>query len=61
MLANNIFPDKAKTKIIKVPPQIMTPYDRIANERQVYTVIDQYGKIYAGLLLAILSYDVIIF
>ena len=29
-------------KMIKVPPQIMTSYDRIANERPVYTVIDQW-------------------
>ena len=29
-------------KIIEVPPQIMTSYDRIANERPVYTVIDQW-------------------
>ena len=28
-------------KMIKVPPQIMTSYDRIANERPVYIVIDQ--------------------
>ena len=31
-----------KKKMIKVPPQIMTSYDRIANERPVYTVIDQW-------------------
>ena len=30
------------TKMIKVHPQIMTSYDRIANERPVYTVIDQW-------------------
>ena len=29
-------------KMIKVPPQIMTSYDRIANERPVYTVIEQW-------------------
>ena len=29
-------------KMIKVPPQIMTSYDRNANERPVYTVIDQW-------------------
>ncbi len=29
-------------KMIKIPPQIMTSYDRIANERPVYTVIDQW-------------------
>ena len=29
-------------KMIKVPPQIMTSYYRIANERPVYTVIDQW-------------------
>ena len=29
-------------KIIKVPPQIMTSYDKFANERPVYTVIDQW-------------------
>ena len=46
--------------MIKVPQQIMTTYDRIANERPVYTVIDQYGKIYAGLSLVILSYGFII-
>ena len=28
-------------KMIKVPRQIMTSNDRIANERPVYTVIDQ--------------------
>ena len=43
--------------MIKVPLQIMTSYDSIADERPVYTVI---GKIYVGLSLAILSYDVII-
>ena len=42
-----------------IPPQIKTSYDRIAKERPVYTVID-HGKIYAGLSLVILSYDVII-
>ena len=47
-------------KIIKVPPQIMTSYEIMANERPVYTVIDQMVKIYAGLSLVILSYDVII-
>ena len=46
--------------MVKVPPQIMTSFDRKANERPVYTVIDQYGKIYAGLSLVILSYGVII-
>ena len=46
--------------MIKIPPQIMTSYDRIAYERPMYTVIDQYGKMYAGLSLVILFYDVII-
>ena len=31
-----------KAKMIKVPPQIMTSYDRIANKRPLYTVIDQW-------------------
>ena len=29
-------------KIIKVPQQIIQSYDRIANERLVYTVIEQW-------------------
>ena len=53
--------NRRKAKMIKVPQQIMTSYDRIANRRPVITVIDQYGKIYAGLSLLILSYDVIIY
>ena len=28
--------------MIKVPQQSMTSYDRIANDRPVYTVIDQW-------------------
>ena len=27
---------------LKVPPQIMTSYDKLANERPVYTEIDQF-------------------
>ena len=47
--------------MIIVPPQIITSYNRIANERPVYTLIDQCnGNIYTGLSLVILSYDVII-
>ena len=51
-------PDLDNLLSAKVPPKIMTSYDGIANESPVYNVIDQYGKIYAGLLLVILSYDV---
>ena len=34
--------DPVTLKMIKVPPQIMTTNDRLANERPVYTVIDQW-------------------
>ena len=55
------FAEVKSGKMIKVPPQILTSYDRIANERPVYTVIDQCnGKTYVGHSLNILSYDVII-
>ena len=36
-----LYYDIKALKMIKVPPQIMTSYDRLANERPVYTVIDQ--------------------
>ena len=37
-----IITKEVKKKMIKVPQQIMTSYDRIANERPVYTVNDQW-------------------
>ena len=41
-MKNNIYFYAINIKMIKVPPHIMTSYNRIANERPVYTVIDHW-------------------